>query len=345
MDGVVTMDMVAKRAGVSRPTVSLVLNNRAKELGISAQTQQRVMEAVRELGYRRNELVRSVVTGKNRRLGFLAYNYGEHVLRLLAGAMEEAQSQGYIVEWHGLTRNREADLVTIQGCVEQRLPAVMVVEVEDEAILGEFHQELARHSIAVALMDSSFPHSWGVRVISDDEDGVAQSVRHLANLGHERIAFLAGDSVSGSSAERERGYIHTMNALGLRSRMERIGWSPHKAEEFVARMVRESAPPTALICANDMLALATMRAARRHGSPCPARLSVVGYANLYLTGLSDPPLTTVTQPFEDMGKRTVRALLDRLENEPIPFDQPEEIRVPVHLVERGSTAPPFLPDS
>ena len=332
--------MVAKRAGVSRPTVSLVLNNRATELGISTETQQRVLDVVRELGYRRNELVRSVVTGKNRRLGFLAYNYTEHVLRLLAGAMEEARKHGYVVEWHRLGGTREDHLKTIQGCVEQRLPGVMVVEVEDETLLGEFHQELARHSIPVAVMDSSFPHSWGVRVVSDDEEGSGQAVKHLAELGHRRIAFLAGDRVSGSSAQRERGYLRTMEALGLASRLERVDWNIQKTEEFVERMVSDRTPPTALICANDALALAAMRAARRCGLSCPEQLSVVGYANLHLTDLSDPPLTTVEQPFEEIGKRTVCALLERLENDCISFDSPQEIRLPVRLIVRGSTAPP-----
>lgn len=336
----VTMSAVAKQAGVSTPTASLVLNARADAVGISAETQRRVLDVAAQLGYRRNELVRSVVSGKNRRLGFLAYNHQEHVLRLLAGAMQEATTQGYVIEWHPLYLNQRDNLATIGRCVEQRLPGVMVVQVENETQLDGFHRELARHAIPVALIDSSFAHSWGVRVVSDDQAGAKLAVEHLVSLGHREIVFLAGAENSGSSAAREAGYRATMQTHGLAPRVERTDWSAGAAEALVARLMQESAPPTALFCANDVMALAAMRAARAEGFACPQKLSVVGYANLNRTGLSDPALTTIEQPFEEMGKLTVRALLERLEGGPKIFDEAEEVLVPVQLIERNSTAAP-----
>ncbi len=336
----VTMSMVAKQAGVSTPTASLVLNNRADSVGISVATQRRVLDMAEQMGYRRNELVRSVIAGKNKRLGFLSYNNQEHVLRLLAGAMQEAKAQGYVIEWQPLGLNQNENLATIGRCIEQRLPGVMVVQVEHEAQLDEFHRELARHSIPVALIDSSFAHSWGVRVVSDDETGGTLAVKHLISLGHREIVFLAGAENSGSSATREAGYEAAMKAHQLKSRVERTDWTAEETELLVARLMQESAPPTALFCANDVMALAAMRAARAHGFPCPQRLSVVGYANLNRTEFSDPALTTVGQPFEEMGRLTVRALLERLEGGLKVFDQAEEVLVPVQLIERGSTAAP-----
>ena len=187
----ITMADIAREAGVSRATASYVLNGRATAVHISETTRLRVLEVAKALGYRRNELARAMVTGKNLVLGVLARDPGpEPKARLLAGILEESGAHGYFVKV--LHHPQEEDIREVAArCVEQRLAGV-IVDRPSHVAIGALHAELQRYRIPMILADDSVWQPGAVTVTSDDVQGCRLAVEHLATLGHRRIVQIEG---------------------------------------------------------------------------------------------------------------------------------------------------------
>lgn len=334
----ITISDVAARASVSRTTVSYVLNRRESGVRISDETRQRVLEAASELGYRRNALAHAVTTGRNPVLGFLACApEGELTARLLAGALDEAEAQNYFVKVLRL-RNNTVNESVIERCAESRLAGVMVLYL-DPAQLKYLQSEMKNYQIPVAVVDDSFPQSSGIRVISDDVQGCALAVEHLTQLGHRRIAFLSGTADSGCALLREEGFRRAMHSQGLSippDYLVRGEWNVEKSEAATLQLLRSPhGRPTAIICAGDEWAMIAMRTLGRSGLKVPNEVSVVGFGDIGTAGFWEPPLTTVAQPFAEMGRLAVRRLLERIAT---PDDALCEDILPTKLVVRASTA-------
>lgn len=342
----VTMTDIAEKAGVSRSTVSFVLNKRYNGVYVSDDTRERVTAAAQALGYRRNELARAIVTGKNRVLGFLVSSpESEIVARMLAGVLDEAEEQRYFIKVLRL-RNNVIDKETIDRCAELRLAGVIVLYLNEER-LNELHVELSRYNIPVATLDDSLAHPWGVRVISDDPNGCRLAIQHLFDLGHRKIGLISGRPDAGSSILRQDAYCEVMRQEGLAVPPHYIVhgyWSVDKTEAVTRQLLSSPDRPTALICDGDIMAMAVCRTARRMGLNVPDDLSVIGFANIDAAIAADPPLTTVAQPFQEMGRMAVRRLLQLVDDESEGNSlEPIEELLPTHLIIRASTGPVCSP--
>jgi LacI family transcriptional regulator len=338
----VRMTDIAVEAGVSRSTVSLVLNNKHTAVGIPESTRRRVLIAATQLGYHPNELARAMVTGKNRVIVYLLHDPSQEVAsRILKGALNEAEQHGYLVKLVG--REGPFDERDIQRCVELRPVGVMALYVAP-SMTGYLQNEMARYQIPVVLLDSSFPLEGVTRVLSNDIEGIWQGISHLHSLGHRRIAYISGSRASGAAALREEGYWRAMAQLGLPVPDGYVtygGWKIEQTEEAAEQLLQHPhGRPTALFCADDKMALVASRTANHLGFRVPEDLSIVGFADLEMARYGNPPLTTVAQPFADLGAAAVRSLLAAskcLERQEEP--QIDEVLLPNHLVVRKSTAP------
>ncbi len=337
----VRMTDIAEQAGVSRSTVSLVLNNKDVALGIPDATRRRVLSAANQLGYRPNEVARAMVTGKNRILVYLLHDPAQEVAAtILSGALREADAHGYLIKLVG--RKGTFDERDIERCIELRPAGIMALYLTDEMAVY-LQQEGARYHIPAVLLDSSFPVDGITRVLSDDMDGIFQSVAHLHGLGHRRIAHLSGPDWSGASVLREKGYRHAMAHFGLDVPSNYIAsceWDFPLMEAAARRVLQAMPRPTALCCVDDRVALVVLRIAVQMGLRVPEDLSIVGFADLEMASYSCPALTTITQPFEDIGVSSVRSLLAAaraLEH----YEEPTyaDVLLSSHLIVRGSTAP------
>ncbi len=337
----ITMADIAKEAGVSRATASYVLNDRATAVRISAKTRQRVLDAARNLGYRRNELARAMVTGKNHVLGVLARNPGpEPKARLLEGVQEEADASGYFVKL--LHHPDQEDIHEVaRRCVEQRLAGLIVLR-PSQVALAELYVDLAHYGIPLALVDDSVTQPGTISVTSDDMQGCRLAVAHLAALGHQRIALIEGKRQP-NPLLREAAFRQAMRDHSLpvpKSFIVYADWNLEQTERAVTDLfsVRQD-PPTALFCsAGDPFAAVAIRALRRSGRCVPEDVSVVGYSDLLLATCLDPPLTTIAQPFHEIGRIAVRRLLARLANQgETPTDSAAASLLPTQLIVREST--------
>lgn len=339
-----TITDVAARAGVARSTVSYVLNGQNTAVRISDETRRRVMQAAAELGYRRNELARAVITGKHRMLGFwVTHSEREPAVRVLAGAMKEAQANKYFIKMLGMDDDRVAESVA-EHSIEWRLSGIIAINALQEA-MDQVVPQISQFEIPMVLVESQGAYPGCMHVTSEAENGIRAAVLHLAGLGHKRIAFLSGtpNERGTISGRREAAYVEAMRDLGLGAfaDMEHTYWDFHQTELATQRLMwnRGEKRPTAVCCIGDHAAMLLIRTAAKMGLQVPADLSVVGFDDLAVAAMYNPSLTTVIQPFEDMGRLAVRRLLQAAEHSVPP---PLEERLPTRLVIRESTAPPKL---
>ncbi len=333
------MSDIAERAGVSRPTVSVVLNERHNAIGIADDTRRKVLAVAEELGYRRNELARAVKTGKSRTFGFLAgAAHLEYSARFFSGMLDEAEDRGFSVQRFRLGENQ--DRKAIARCVEHRLAGVVVHDPDATLPFETMRREFDQHNVPAVLLDTKKPGDWGVQVAADEADGAAQAVRYLVDLGHQNIVFLGGVENTGSAIPRLAGYRAAMEEAGFKKRTRAVwtDWILEVEETRLRDLMRENDPPTAILCGSDAQALIALRTLRWMGKSVPHDVSVIGYGNLSRVEFADPPLTTVAVPYEEMGRQAVRLLM-QIPGEETLLHAPSHHKFATRLVIRHSTAP------
>jgi LacI family transcriptional regulator len=346
----VNMKDIAERVGVSRASVSFVLNKTNRKDGsISEATRSRILDVARELGYHRNEIARSVVTGKSRTIGFLTAVPSEgNVAMMLTGAVDEAMASHYFVSVLHLRNQHDVDTDTLERCLEMRLSGALVMYSCGDAF-KQFRRDMSAYGASVILLDDNEQQAYGVHLLTDYEMGMSQAVRHLKDLGHHRITYLSGfpqyDATKSWEA-REQAFIaamvkHELPVTG-QSVVPVANFSDFRIDDVernVSSLFSDTNRPTALVCMTDKTALIALRVIRAHGLSVPQDVSVVGLANLSLAETSDPPLTTIAQPFYEMGRQGIRCLIEKIESGSYSLDTdiPQPKLLPTELIIRQST--------
>lgn len=341
------MNDIAERTGLSRATVSYVLNGRhQKRLG--QETRDRVLAAAAEMGYRSNELARAVATGKSRTLGILTnQEIGEPQARTIGGALAEATRHGYSTKLMHVPFNADEEEAThvLQLCTSWRLDGALVIGLSDP------HVELLRDEMAhgdrpVAFVGAMPPEN-SIGAYSDDVAAWRLAVQHLVDLGHRRIAHLGARPDSKLSQSRSASCLQMLREFGLpvdEHSNTFTSWADSQViAEGLQRLLDAPHRPTALLCAGDSLAMVTLYEARKRGLSVPHDLSVIGFGDLSTAPYTDPPLTSIAEPIEETARHAVRQLLARIEGESSTVNEsniPFKLTTGFRVVVRSSTAPP-----
>jgi DNA-binding LacI/PurR family transcriptional regulator len=340
----VTMNDIAKKAGVSRSTASGVINNHDAKLRISSETRLRVLEASRELGYLRNELARSVAAGNSYVIGFLKRDKVEQEAFILDGVLQAASESGYLVKVLIQGEEEHFDDV-VRRCVEYRLAGLILRRFSIDEI-NSLCEGMTAYKIPFIFTDDTVSLPGIGSVTSDDSHGVYLAVDHLLSLGHVDMAFLAGDCGHPQGFLRRLKFLERMNEVGITVPDEWVcetKWEITATEQLTSRIFRAGVKhPTALMCDGDNLAAGAMRTLWNLGYRVPQDVSVTGYAGSSYGEMLHPPLTTVVQPFSAMGRVAMHRLLKVIsarQNGEIAEDLGIEL-LPTRLVVRSSTAPP-----
>ncbi|RYX86704.1 LacI family transcriptional regulator [bacterium] len=342
------MSDIARHAGVSPTTVSFVLNDGPEGERISEQTRQKVLRAAEELGYRSNHLARAMRTGDTRMLGLLGGRSAEEqVGRMLEGALIAADKEGYTLKLLRLDAIDNSAHQAIRRASELRLMGMIALHLP-ASILNELHIEAAKYNTPLVVLDAQYEMPDVAQVTSDDVSGIEAGVAHLVALGHSRIAFIGG--LTDTLTARKEAFEAAMSRHGLAIETDFIQNSHFRLRETSlaaarALLCREShLRPTAIFCSGDLIALATLQVAAEVGVRVPHDLSLVGFANLTASEFATPPLTTIEQPFTEMGKVAVETLLGIISSRSNEGStdgkksQPFIKRVlPTQLIERAST--------
>lgn len=324
---------VAQAAGVSQAAVSLVLGGKWHGR-VSEPTAERVREAARRLGYRPNLAARNLRLGRTRTVLLVVPALtNEFFAGVYTGAARIAAQHGFGVvlypspEGIGPARDPfQSAQAALDGVIASSMAADAVT-----AIRGD--------QLPLVMLDSDPAGSLGAATVNlDIADGVRQIAEHLLALGHRHFLHLAADIPSWTFEVRARELAARVGAVpGTTVRTARADLtSIDNARAAAETALAGPGPrPTALVCDDDKLAAGAYKAARRLGLRIPDDLSVTGLDDLALATAIDPELTTVSLDAERVGERGMRALLAVLDG-----DTPERDDIPVHLVVRGSTAPP-----
>ena len=303
----VTIDDVARRAGVSGMTVSRVLSGAAP---VSPAARQRVRTAIRELGYRPNAAARHLAGGRSHRIGLIYANPSQAYLsELLVGALEEcaAHRLQLVLAEAGAParRRRELGALLADGVSDFVLPPAVC---DDPQLLAQLERAAARWVALSPAAPAAHPAS-----IAVDDFGAARALTaHLIGLGHRRIGFIAGDPAYRASADRCAGYLHALAEAELPpGPMEQGHFSFQSGLEAATRLLAHSPRCTAVFASNDDMAAGTLAAAARSGLRVPRDLSVVGFDDTPIAATVSPAITTMRQPIAQMARTAVRLLLRR----------------------------------
>jgi LacI family transcriptional regulator len=324
---------VAERAGLSVSTVSHVINNTRV---VSDESRQRVMSAMEELGYRPNALARSLRRRKTNTLGMIVPDSANPFFAEVARAIEDASfAQNYSV----ILCNSEGDLEKQQAytnvLIDNRVAGILFVAA---GISTELVNDLERRRVPLVVVDREVPGVEVDTVMTNHAQGGSLATQHLINLGHRRIACIAGNSEVSPSAERLKGYRRSLedNNLAHDERLVVKGdFQYESGYEATTRLLALEDPPSAVFACNDLMAVGCISAARQLGLRVPDELSVVGFDDVRLASFTNPPLTTIAQPIAEIGELATKMLLERL----LDLDTPPRFeRLDTVLRIRRSTA-------
>jgi len=329
---------VASRAGVSRTTVSLVLNDRSES--IPETTRRRVLEAARELGYHPDHSARGLAGGRSQTLALVLRQTAEQVagdallaetLRGLATAARSASFRVLVepltpgeATYGDLVRSGRADGVVVSG------------PLFDDPELADLVAEGFPIVIQGHLPGASAPS-----VDIDNGASARLAVDHLLELGHRRIACITNAALTyTAAADRLAGYREALATAGVATASELVEEGAFDAASGHRAMTRilERGRPDAVFAASDVVALGAIGALREAGLRVPDDVSVVGFDDIPLAAYFDPPLTSIRVPAHDLGLAAGHALLDRIAGREVP----DRTLLPTELIVRASTGAPAM---
>ncbi len=337
---------VAKRAGVSRSAVSLVLNGRG-DGNVAKESQDRIRQAAAELNYSPNPIALSLRNQRTRVIGIVSDEVVTSPFdgNIIGGADDVARSRGFVTVVMDTAFDAGRDADAVETLLDRQVDGLIHVTVG----LRPFDVPSGMLKVPAVLANCydsaaapALPH-----VIPDEVTGGRLATEHLLSLGHRDIALLGGAAVDPAAPLRERGYREAFHHQGLSVREDRIssiGWDIdtgyHRAMKLLDG-VPAAERPTAIMCANDRLAVGVVLAAARLGLSVPRDLSIMGYDDEFrIANTMVPALTTMALPLRDMGAAAMNLLLDSVEGPGSGAGiEPKEIMVRGRLVVRDSTGP------
>lgn len=331
----VTISDVAKRAGVSRSTVSRVLNNQLRY--VREETQFAVLKAAKELGYRPNSVARSLKTKKSHCIGVITDDIDTPFLpSMLKGIEQYAFSQGYsaLVCNSGYELEKQKDY--IEMLIQRQIDGIIFAA----SFVYSYAQDLIKPSVPIIYAYSHSPQKTKNSVVSDDFNGAQSAVKHLLRLGHTRIGYINGPKHVIPSQDRIRGYTHALTSNGIEfdQSLVRYGQWEESSSGYQAaqELLSLSDPPTAIFAANDVMAAGVLEALYDLNLRVPEDISVIGYDDRKIAPLLRPGLTTVRLPIYEIGSTAARMLIECLEEESSLIDSTS---VQCELIVRQSCGP------
>ena len=329
----VTSKDIARRLKISQSTVSRALRGDPR---VAADTTARVLEAARQMNYTPNLAARSLITRKTGTVGVVVNDITNPFYpELLDVLHNELALAGY----RTILVNERTD-----ASVEQHVGDLVKGAAVDgllyvSATLGMPLPGHGGRDIPTVLVNRYLDFAAVDYVVADNRRGGRLVAEAMLQLGHRRIALIAGPENATTSRDRERGFREQLAAAGLRldESLRRVGqFSHHSGYQWCLDLLAGETRPTALFAANDVIAFGALDAARRVGVAVPAELSIVGFDDIDMAGWEGFNLTTVRQPLAEMGRAAANLLLDRIATE--PHAPPRRRVFPVGLVRRETLA-------
>lgn len=332
----VTMKDIAEQCGIGRSTVSFILNGTAASVGLSEELCAKVRQAAKEMGYKRNELASSVRSGKSKVIAYVSGRLStSYTMRLIAGINDCLNKTGYSLRMY--IHDDSDSLETLADKIISNMIPGVILNLR-AALSEQLKQKLSPYNVKAAMTSFAKVSEPVIQVSSDDAAGAAAAADKLYEFGHRRLGLVYVERAIGLKT-KQKNFLARLGELGLENgKSIRLGlsgtasWNAGDAnlvKEFFKRPNR----PTAVFCEADPLALRFIQYAYQAGCTVPDDISVIGYANLDYTEFSNPPLSTFSTPFEEIGYKTAELLISDIENGRIGNAR---VKLPATYVERMS---------
>jgi DNA-binding LacI/PurR family transcriptional regulator len=326
----VTAADVAKQAGVSQPTVSLVLSKNPNAR-VAKATRERILRVAKELGYRPNRLAQGLVHRRSFALGLLVPGFGNPVYaNIVSGAERVAAEEGYAVLLSEMDESNAARHV--HALIDRQVDGVIIAGIAADTLP---EHELAR--LNVVLINQPSPANQYTTVAGDSLAAGRIAAEHLLELEHERIAFIGPHTPLPAFRLRERGFAARLREAGVAIRSEywrRADATVAGGQSAMRALLELPEPPTAVFCVTDVIALGAHKAASKKGVRLGAEVSLLGCDDIEMNTLVSPELSSIRTPQRELGALAVRQLIQQLDNEAAP---PTTHILPVKLIKRGTT--------
>ncbi len=328
---------IAEKAGVSVMTVSKVMRDAPD---ISTATKARIRALAQQMGYVPDSLAQGLRTRTTKLFGLVISAMTNPIFARVVMAIEErAYELGYDVILSHTLNLPEREDAAIRRLISRRVDGLFVSPVYRLGPTAVIYQELERCRVPTVILGHRAPFcSQFVSVETDDTQASFVATRHLLDLGHSRIAFLAGPQVSPWAQERFEGYRRALRDAGVEMDDRLIfnaGSTIEEGEKAALQLLNESVNATAVQAVNDLVAIGAVTIFLNQGIRIPKDLSVVGFGNILTSEYFRVPLTTIRQPKYRMGVAAINAMLKLLHGE-----RPEPTRLPAEIIVRSSTAAP-----
>lgn len=329
-----TLAELATAAGVSAMTASRALND---QRGVSRETRDRIVKLAAEMGYETNRLAQKLSSGQSRVIGVLADHLDNpFISSLVTGVVRAAAAANNEVLIYSLVDHDKRPMHNVLKLLQQFTDGVVALLPYEFG----FVQALTSARIPVITIENPSEHSGFPSIAADSYGGARKAMSHLAELGHKRIAFVAGAEQLESATQRHRAYDDAVSVLGLvrdPALVIRGNYSVDCGREAARQLLRLKKRPTAIFASNDLSAFGLMSVLQEQGLNIPNDISVVGFDDLPSASQMHPALTTVRQPIEDLGSSAVNTLLAMIAGS---HSSTTQVTLPTELIVRKSTAPP-----
>lgn len=325
---------VAKEAGVSKQTVSRVINNRPD---VADETRTRIKDIIARLGYHPDPIARSM-RGNTHTLGCITPNLSDYNFSsIVQAAQAEARNSGYFI----LTGSAQSDQDVqplLNEFMNRRVDGLLVINPRDDNRYLRL-LPLIEQGVPVVYIKNT-PVDEGVSAVSlDDEVGGYLATFHLIGLGHTNIATIMGLPNEECTKSRLAGFKKAHHEAGLQVNLELIAegdWSASTGNQAIKDLLANGHPFSAVFAQNDRMAVGAIQALRSAGFKIAEDISVIGYDDIPLSSYFDPPMTTIRQPIEEFGRIGAQLLIEALNNHAF---KPRIVRLSPELIIRKTSAP------
>src|SRR6476469_7796429 len=326
---------IAREAGVSTATVSHVIN---KTKYVSDPTRERVENAIAKFNYHPNAHAQMLALGRSKMIGLLVSDIANPFFPEIIKSIEAAVfASGYHLIL--LNTNYEADRAVeyVRRLIQMKVAGIilMIAEFDDTLIA-----EVKRKKTSIVFHDLGVVGEKMSNIILDYAVGIEEAVQHLVSLGHKNIAHIAGAHEIHSAGVRRQAFVDAMKRNLPKEPKPKIYEGDFRFEggrRAASQVLAEKNLPTAVVVANDLMALGAMQEFKAAGLHIPKDISVIGFDDISFATLSEPALTTVCSPRVEIGRRAFEALMLTVDK---PHKLGVEIRIPTYLIKRESPAPP-----
>lgn len=327
---------VAKKAGVSKTSVSRYLNG--KNSGhMSEKTKERIVQAIKELDYQPNSIARSLKQKSTNVIGLVVNDMSNlFFLEIIRGIETELKNSGYNLLVCNSDTNVEMELECLKMLEKRQIDGVILIGMN----MPVSHIEKIKTEFPIVLMEREPGKTNLDSVRIDNKVGAYAAVSHLIERGHTQIAHIAGPGIAAMAVERKEAYIECMRDHGLEVLAQYIVSGNYKLESGYAGMQSLMAlkdKPTAVFCANDYMAMGALRYLMEQGYRVPEDVALVGYDDIMVARMVTPPLTTVRQPVWELAGVAARLLIERIEHKDSMPEEGQTVIMQSKLVVRASS--------